>query len=210
MLGLFKYPGLYPRLDPKEKLSTYVERAGGIKDDADLSGAILYRNKTDQFRQSILGGDQSDSLMNLKEPVSIDLYNAMKYKNSKYDIVLQPNDVIYIPEINPFVSIKGVVQSPLKMAFDEDHRNLGYYIDKAGGFGIRPWRKRIYVTYADGKSRRTHNFCFIHFYPKVKEGATITVPERPQVVDLANTVTQAFTATIPIILTAILFKYINK
>jgi protein involved in polysaccharide export with SLBB domain len=208
LLGLFKYPGLYPRLDVEERLSTYIDRAGGTKENADLSGAILFRNKTDQFRESILGG-ANDSTMNLKEPVSIDLYNAMKYKNSKYDIILQQNDVIYIPERNPFVSIKGVVQSPLKMTFDGDHRKLGYYVDMAGGFGIRPWRKRIYVTYADGKSRRTHNFCFIHFYPKVEEGSTINVPERPQVVDVGNTVVQSFTAAVPIILTAILFKFIN-
>jgi len=211
--GLVKYPGLYPRLDRKETLSSYIDRAGGIKDDADLSGAILFRNKTDLFRESILKQNNTlDSsgnvLQTLKEPVAIDLYNAMKYKNSKYDIVLQPNDIIYVPEINPFVSVQGKVQSPLKITFDKDHTKLSYYIDMAGGFGIRPWRRRVYVTYASGKSRRTRNFCFIHFYPRVEEGSTITVPERPVNTDFGNTAVQAVTTTVPIILGALLLKYL--
>src|SRR5207248_10165683 len=53
LLGLFKYPGYYPKLDKNERLSSYVNRAGGEKEDADLSGAILYRNKTNFFRESI-------------------------------------------------------------------------------------------------------------------------------------------------------------
>src|SRR6185503_6028431 len=110
------------------------------------------------------------------EPVSIDLFKAMKYKDSKHDIILQDKDVIYIPEIDPFVTVQGRVQSPLKITFDKDHTNLPYYIDKAGGLGIRPWRKRIFVTYANGRSRRTHNFGFFHFYPKVEAGSIVVVP----------------------------------
>ena len=102
----------------------------------------------------------------LTEPVSIDLYKALKYRNSKYDIVLQDGDVVFVPEINPFVSVKGTVQSPLKLAFDKEHSNVGYYIDKAGGFGQRPWRNRVYVQYANGKSRRTKNIFFLHFILK--------------------------------------------
>ena len=221
LLGLFKYPGMYPKLDKNEKLSDYLDRAGGIKDNADITGAILYRNKTDLFRETILSQNEPEKfdslgrpvkdseLAILREPVSIDLYQAMKYRNSKYDIVLQANDVIYIPEKNPFVTIQGKVQSPLKITFDVDHKRLGYYIDKAGGFGIRPWRKRIYVTYASGKSRRTRNFCFIHFYPKVEEGSVINVPERPEGADFSATLVQAFTATIPVVLAGIVFKIIN-
>jgi polysaccharide biosynthesis/export protein len=52
--GLVKYPGLYPRLNKYEKLSSYVTRAGGFKDNADLSGAILYRRKTENFREKFV------------------------------------------------------------------------------------------------------------------------------------------------------------
>ena len=143
------------------------------------------------------------------EPISIDLYKALKYKNSKYDIVLQEGDVVFIPEINPFVKVQGIVQSPLKLTFDKEHTNVGYYIDKAGGFGIRRWRKRIYVTYANGKSRRTTNLFFLHFYPKVKEGATVTVPSRPQGAEITDTLLQVVVTTVPIALAAYLVNLIK-
>jgi protein involved in polysaccharide export with SLBB domain len=211
--GLVRYPGMYPRLDKKETLSSYIDRAGGIKDNANLSGAILFRSRTNFFRESILKqygqtDSLSNALQNLKEPITIDLEKAMKYRNSKDDIILEPNDVIYVPEINPFVSVQGKVQSPLKITFDNDHTKLSYYIDKAGGFGIRPWRKRIYVTYASGKSRRTRNLFFIHFYPRVEEGSTVNVPERPTATDFSNTAVQALTTTVPILIGGLLLKYL--
>jgi protein involved in polysaccharide export with SLBB domain len=216
--GLVKYPGFYPRLSKFERLSSFIERAGGFKDNANLSGAVLFRNKTDFLRENIVEkpvldpkgnptlDSLSNSLKNVEAPVSIDLLNALKYKNSKYDIVLQEGDVVFVPEINPFVSVVGRVQSPLKIAFDKEHSSLMYYIDKAGGFGVRPWRKRIYVTYANGKSRRTKTFLFIKNYPKVEEGALIMVPMRPEGQELGDTVKSIFIATIPVVLTAFLLR----
>ncbi len=222
--GMVKYSGPYPRLSKSERLSSYIDRAGGVKEEADLTGAILYRKKTQYFRENVTNkvASLTDSLGSIvvdsvktsiaevaKEPVSIDLYRALKYKNSKYDIVLQEGDVIFIPEINPFVNVKGVVQSPLKLTFDKEHTSVGYYIDKAGGYGIRPWRKRIYVTYANGKSRRTKNLFFMHFYPKVKEGATVTVPSRPEGAEITDTLLQVVVSAIPVALAAYLVNILR-
>ena len=222
--GLVQYSGPYPRLSRYERLSSYIERAGGVKENADLSGAILYRRKTQFFRENItdkvasltdsIGGIVVDSAQApisevAKEPISIDLYRALKYKNTKYDIILQEGDIIFIPEINPFVDVKGVVQSPLKLTFDKEHTNVGYYIDKAGGFGVKPWRRRIFVTYANGKSRRTKNIFFMHFYPKVKEGAVVTVPVRPAGAEITDTLLQVVVSTIPIALAAFLVNLIK-
>ena len=121
-------------------------------------------------------------------------------------MVLQEGDLLYIPERNPIVTVKGEVQSQLKMYFDKEHSNLGYYIDKAGGFGERPWRKRIYVTYANGKSRRTKNFGFFHFYPKVNEGSIVVVPARPKGSGIANLASQALVTSLPILLAYLLTR----
>ena len=222
--GLVQYSGPYPRLSKYERLSSYIQRAGGLKELADLSGAILYRRKTQFFRENItnkvasltdsIGGIVVDSVKTpiaevANEPISIDLYRALKYKNSKYDIILQEGDIIFIPEINPFVDVKGVVQSPLKLTFDKEHTGVGYYIDKAGGFGIKPWRRRIFVTYANGKSKRTKNIFFMHFYPKVKEGAVVNVPVRPQGAEITDTLLQVVVSTIPIALAAFLVNLIK-
>jgi protein involved in polysaccharide export with SLBB domain len=222
--GLVQYSGPYPRLSKYERLSSFIERAGGIKENADLSGAILYRKKTQYFRENVTNkvASLTDSIGSIvldsvktsiaevaNEPVSIDLFRALKYKNSKYDIVLQEGDVVFIPEINPFVSVKGIVQSPLKLTFDKEHTSVAYYIDKAGGFGIRPWRKRIFVTYANGKSRRTRNIFFMHFYPKVKEGATVTVPSRPEGAEITDTLMQVVVSAIPVALAAFIVNLLR-
>ena len=218
VLGLVKYEGIHPKLNKHERLSSYITRAGGILENANIGGAILYRRKTDFFREKLVSkikldsaGNviQDSSILKLEDPVSIDLYKAMKYKNSKHDIILQQNDLVYIPEINPFVTVGGKVQSPLRITFDKEHTNLSYYIDRAGGFGVRPWRKRIFVTYANGISRRTKNLFFIHFYPKIEEGCTITVPEKIIEKDISNTLLQGLITTIPVIVTTIILRNIN-
>ena len=215
LLGLVRYTGLYPRLNKYERISSYIERAGGVLENANIAGAILYRKKTDFYREKILAKSNVDSakrgakdsaVANLEEPVSIDLYKALLNRNSKDDIILQENDVVYVPEINPFVTVQGKVQSPLKITFDKGHTSLLYYIDKAGGFGIRPWRKRVFVTYANGRSRRTKNFFFMHFYPKVEEGSVVTVPERPLTQDYSGLILQAATTAIPLIITYIILR----
>ncbi|CAN5386261.1 SLBB domain-containing protein [soil metagenome] len=215
VLGQVMYEGFYPRLNKDERLSSYIERAGGIRENANLSGAILYRHKTTMLRDKLSSKPKTDSTgrpiidssnYQLDEPVSIDLTKAMQNRNSKNDIILQDKDLIFIPEVNPFVTVKGKVQSPLKITFDKEHTNLSYYIDRAGGFGIKPWRRRIFVTYANGRSRRTKNLFFAHFYPKVQEGSTITIPERPENKEIANAFTQGLTTAIPILITYIILK----
>ena len=157
------------------------------------------KNQTNYIRDS--SGKIIDSVVSdPSEPVSIDLDKALKNKDSKYDMVLPEGDIIYIPETNPIVSVKGAVQSELKIYFDKEHNNLGYYIDKAGGFGVRPWRKRIFVTYANGRSKRTHNFGFFHFYPKVEAGSIVIVPVKPEGKNFGEFASQAFVTTLPLLL----------
>jgi protein involved in polysaccharide export with SLBB domain len=217
--GELLYPGTYPKLDEKERLSSFIARAGGLKENASPAGAILYRMRdTVSFENPLLkrnrtryikdtAGKIVDSVIfNPAEPISIDLEKALGNKNSKYDMVLQEGDLLYIPERNPIVTVKGEVQSQLKMYFDKEHSNLGYYIDKAGGFGERPWRKRIYVTYANGKSRRTKNFGFFHFYPKINEGSIVVVPARPKGSGIANIASQALVTSLPILLAYLLTR----
>ena len=186
--------------------------------NANLAGAVLFRKKIDLFREKIVSKPKLDSLgniikdssvLNLDVPVSIDLYNALKYPNTDHDIILQENDIVFVPEINPFITVQGSVQSPLKITFDPEHTNLSYYLDKAGGFGIKPWKKRIFVSYANGSSQRTSNFLVFHFYPKVEEGSTITVPAKPPNQELNNALTLAITIALPIVLTYAIAAIIN-
>ena len=186
---MVKYSGPYPRLSKSERISSYIERAGGVKEEADLTGAILYRKKTQYFRENVtskvasltdsVGSIVLDSVKTTiaevaNEPVSIDLYRALKYKNSKYDIVLQEGDRV-----------------------------------PADALILDSWRKRIFVTYANGKSRRTKNLFFMHFYPKVKEGSTVTVPSRPEGAEITDTLLQVVVSAIPVALAAYLVNLLR-
>ncbi len=221
--GMVKYPGLYSRLNKRETLSSYIERAGGVVENANLKGAVLLRKKeidpslffidSTKIKLDSNGVVIKDSLsVELKyqnKPISIDLQKALLNKNSKYDVVLQQNDVVFIPEIDPFVTVIGRVQSPLKTTFINGHKRLGFYINKAGGFGVRPWKRRVFITNVSGKSKRTKNFLFMHFYPRVEQGTIITVPERPQGQAFGELAKSTLVAAVPVILSAIIFKYIK-
>ncbi len=196
--GQVVYPGTYPKLNANERLSSFMARSGGLRENSNAMGAILYRKRAP--------GQVTDSLASPSEPITIDLQKAINEPNSKFDLVLQDGDVIYVPESNPVVAVKGAVQNQLKIYFDKDHTNLGYYISQAGGFSERPWRKRIYVTHANGKSEKTHNFGFLHFYPKVKQGSVINVPARPEGKGFSSTITQGFISAIPIALVYLITK----
>ncbi len=196
--GQVKYPGVYPKLSDNERLSSLLVRTGGLKDNSNAKGAILYRKR--------MQGQATDSLTSSSEPISIDLQNAIDNPGSKFDLVLQEGDVVFIPETNPVVAVKGAVQNQLKIYYDKDHPNLGYYISQAGGFSERPWRKRIFVTRANGKSEKTHNFGFFHFYPKVKPGSVINVPVRPEGKGLSSSITQGFISAIPLALVYLITK----
>ena len=213
LTGAIKYPATYAKLNKEEPISSFIERAGGLTEYSNAEGAILYRlrdtvsrtnpflkkNKT-QFITDSTGQIIDSVTFDPAEPISIDLNKALKYKNSKYDMTLQDGDVIYVPEINPIISVKGAVQSELKIYFDKDHSKLAYYIDKAGGFGVRPWRKRVYVTYANGRSRRTHNFGFFHFYPKVEAGSIVVVPVKPEGTNVGDIIEKVFITSVPFVL----------
>ena len=217
--GLVKYPGLYPRLSKYEKLSSFIKRSGGIMENANLAGAVMFRRQRNIMEQKPITKPVSDSLFAVlpdslakglklpkNEPITIELYKALKNPNSKHDIILQDGDILVIPEIDPFVSVKGQVQSPLKLAFDKEHTRVGYYIDKAGGFSEKPWRSRIHVTYANGKSRRTRSILFFKFYPRVEEGSVVNVPRKPESQGVVDVLKGTILTAIPLVLMRFILK----
>lgn len=160
ILGEVKYPGEYVLVDNNEKISSIIKRAGGLNKFAFSDGAKLNR--------SIIG------------PVVIDLHSALKNIGSKQDLILRDGDQIIIPMQNEIVSVRGEVQQAINIKYDFDNSSIGYYINSAGGFGEKPWKKRINVKYQNGKMKTTKNFLFFHFYPKVKPGSLVTVPKKPE------------------------------
>ena len=156
--GQVNYAGNYILQNKEERLSSLIERAGGLNEFADIDGAKFYRNN------------------NL---VSIDLQQILNKTNSKNDIILQEGDRLVIPEKEETVEVTGNVILP-SLVKHQNSKNLKYYIANAGGFKERSRKSNIYVRYANGQVKTTTNFLFFKFYPKVKPGSVIVVPEKAE------------------------------
>lgn len=192
-------PGSYSLLSKNEKLSSIVERSGGITESAYLKGATIRRQNTFSTNSERLLNDQRKGIRNYRnkvldqkadgeiessvnssldqsiEPqfVSINLEKALSNKGSKDDLVLQEGDVISIPSMKQTVRIVGEVNQP-SIAVYEPGKSLGKYIyNNAGGFNELAHKKHVYVSYPNGA---TKGIGFWGNHPKIEPGCEIVVP----------------------------------
>ncbi|MFM7022518.1 MAG: SLBB domain-containing protein [Flavobacteriales bacterium] len=164
--GEVKYPGTYSLINKTERLSSLIERTGGLTEWAFMEGATLWR-----FNE---GGDSTVVIMNLKA-----LY---KNKRKEFDYILQEGDKINIPETRNLITIIGAVKYP---KVDSMHfvyapyvagKSARYFVKEyGGGFSEEAKRKNTYVESAGGHVKRTKNFGLFKIYPKVKVGDKIVV-----------------------------------
>ena len=84
-----------------------------------------------------------------------------------------------IPSTKETIKIEGQVLVPSMVRFDDNYTVLDY-INMSGGFSTDAKKGKTYVIYANGDIASTKNFLFFRSYPKIKRGALIFVPTRPQ------------------------------
>jgi polysaccharide biosynthesis/export protein len=154
--GLFAQPGKYALLQPGEKLSSVIERAGGFKENAYIEGGRFYRVKDSVGR------------------VGVDIKGAIKNPRRKVNIPLVGGDSIYIPERLNTVKVIGEVGFETSVLFQEGS-NVQFYIEKAGGFTRRSEKDKVVVQYANGETSRDG-----YFNRKPDAGSVIYVPQGPE------------------------------
>lgn len=168
--GELKYPGTYPLLQDRERISDLIERAGGLTGEAFPDGAKLYR------------------LVDGTGLVVIDLDDILADKNHPSNIVLREGDVIQVPKTRDLVTIGGYVnlneayaqgyltgERAISVAF-RGEKSAKYYVDRfAAGVSKDGAMKELKVQYADGRVQKTKKFLFFNNYPNVKKGSYITV-----------------------------------
>ena len=168
--GAVKYPGAYALLDKNEKLSSLINRAGGLTTEAFYGGSTLYRAK-DGVGFIIL-----------------DLETAMEDKNSRFNYILREGDIVNIPKQKDIVTIKmGNTKSAelypdkilssgkFNVAFHEG-KNAKYYLDRyAAGIGENGRKRLVTVEHPNGEIERTKNLLLLKKYPKVRKGSIISV-----------------------------------
>ncbi len=162
--GEVQFPGSYSIIDENEKISSIINRAGGLTDEAFPEGASLYRAEDD------LGAI------------------VIKLNDDKFDFIVRGGDTINIPKSRQFVTIKGATNAKEVLsgesinAGNEIHvpyhkgKSARYYINHyAGGFNKNANRRSLVVKHPNGEVKRIQRYGFFQKYPEVNEGSIISI-----------------------------------
>ncbi|MDC3050399.1 SLBB domain-containing protein [Flavobacteriales bacterium] len=164
-----------------------------------------------EFVQIIPLNEEKDKMNKLDKsfidkyiPVHLELKKAMKYNNSKYNIVLNDMDSIHISAKQDLITITGALSNFEQTSISVPHleRRANYYINNyAGGFTKHNIKENTLVISPSGKVAKAKDFGLFILYPRVKMGSTIKITEdikikrqKPEPVDwtkvLESTVTK--------------------
>ena len=100
----------------------------------------------------------------------IKIEDMKTFKNSKYDILLEENDALYVPQIPSSVNVIGSVYNSSSIIF-EPNKNISFYIDKVGGTTKDANRGEVYVIRASGEVDKNNAWG-----TEVAKGDTVVVP----------------------------------
>ncbi len=156
--GEVQYPGSYALNRKDERLSDLVKRAGGLLPTAYPAGARFIRPLDKAGR------------------IDIELSRIIERPGSPGDIILQPDDSIYVPEYVPTVRVEGAVNSPTSVLYQEG-QGLGYYVANAGGYARNADKGKVSVRYANGSARVKSHFLFFGSSPAPGPGSIVSVPQ---------------------------------
>ena len=167
--GRVKYPGTYVLTDSKMQLSSVIEMAGGLLDDADPF-ARLFRT------------------YNNRGNIGLDLRKVKQNKGSlKDDPILMEGDVINIVRQENTVTIRETgtrlaqyipddFSATQKLIVYKGGHSARWYINHyAGGFQKTADRNSVTVTMPNNQTIGTTRFLGIRKYPTVEPGGVITM-----------------------------------
>ena len=151
VLGEVLYPGQYTIIDSKEKVTSIIERAGGLLPNAYLQSSQYYRNEI---------------------KINAPLEKIIKNPKSKLNFIVQNGDEIIINSNPNLVFIRGQVNNPGVHKYVPGKR-LKYYLALSGGLNQKADRNNIWVNYPSGDSKKYDRLSLIS--PKIIDGSTIVV-----------------------------------
>lgn len=183
--GEVNFPGVQTMNMKNMRLSDVLAMAGGVTENAYMRGARLVRVKTQEEKERTkdvltalkrnLSERDSVAMENLDLDntyvVGIELDKAMADKGGEYDIILREGDVITVPEYNATVKVSGDVMFPNTVSFVGD-KGYKWYVNKAGGFGLRAKKSKTFVVYTNGTVAQVGHGA------KIEPGCEIVVPSK--------------------------------
>jgi protein involved in polysaccharide export with SLBB domain len=184
-------PAVYTLQSREERLSSLIQRAGGLLYTANINGAKLIRRKkaivdTSEVKR-LLKSVAKDSTSNAAESVAktttdvaINLSYILSHPGSADDITLEEGDELIIPRINNTVTVNGEVFKPVEVMY-EKRKGINDYLSDAGGVTQSGKKGRAFVIYPNGSSAQIKKpLGIFRSYPKIEPGASIFVPEKPK------------------------------
>jgi len=187
--GQVVYPGIYPLLVREERLSHFIERAGGITPQAFLKGASLFREKQGR--------------------VIINFERALKKKGDREDIVLVDGDSIHVPSYPPTILVDGEVSQPGALIY-QPGMTADYYVERTGGVTEEGDRGNTRIYRVDGIVQKA--FKSLARDPKVEPGSRIVVATKPKGkgVNWGNVVRDTVTIVASLVTTVYLITEIDN
>ena len=152
--GEVLFPGNFAIERRDETIKDIMTRAGGLTQYGSLQDLQVFRNGTR------IG-------VNLAQNAEKDM-----------SLLMLPGDSLFISRNDPFVEIAGGVYNPQLIRYESS--SFKSYISAAGGVKNKASLGKAYIQYGNGINRKTTRFLFMKFYPKVKPGSKIIVPDVPE------------------------------
>lgn len=181
--GEIAFAGTYVLTRKGQRLSELVKNAGGVTKDAYLEGARLERKLTAEEKikkQSMLRMAMGDSIdvkkLDLSDTRNVGINLGMALENpgsDEWDIVLQKDDRLVIPQFNNTVSISGEVRYPNSVSY-RNGAKLDYYINMAGGYSDKARKKRVYAVNMNGTVSRVRSA------KDIQPGCEIVIPAKKE------------------------------
>lgn len=144
--------GVY-ELNPQNKISDMITKAGGVTPWADLQAGYIERLETEK------GG---------RIKIPIDLYGILFERDSTKNLIMRNGDILVIPPMNTLVYVQGEVSNPASFLFTPNLKSSDY-IGQAGG-------PTHYANLKQGYIRRQNKKISIKNDPLVEPGDIIFVP----------------------------------
>lgn len=190
--GEANFEGEYSIGAKNEKISDLINQAGGLTKFAYIEGAFLTRKNNDledeKQLEMISDFAKKDTLSVTTDEVKktfkigINLKKILDYKgveDSKFDLILEEGDELFIPSERQTVKVEGEILSPSLVRYEKG-KSFKHYIENSGGFSANAKKSRAYVIHANGDIKTTKRFLFFKSYPDVKPGSVILIPSKPE------------------------------
>lgn len=151
-------PGAYALQARSERLLDVLQRAGGLTPEAYPLGLRVVRDG---------------------RLVSTELAQARRNPRSRYNLLMEAGDSVYVPTYDGTVLVTGAVNFETRVLYDP-RMSLSDYVSRAGGYGPRANKGRVSVTHPDGERHTVGRALFVRTSPVVPPGSRIFVPQVPE------------------------------